>query len=106
MLYFRLLILVFVNFCVVYFVTIFDGLFRAVVTIPWGDGDIANLENARPQLVDSLKNVMDVYREANRDCETCEGFIPLCNRASMRLFNEKLIPDFEGWGCRMEAYEN
>jgi hypothetical protein len=61
-------------------------------------------ENARPQLVESLKSVMDLYREAKADCETGLGFHSLCNRASMRLFNEKLIPDFEGWSsCRVAS---
>jgi len=60
-------------------------------------GDIGEKENARPQLVESLKAVMDMYREANVECEKCKGFGSLCSRASMRLFSEKLIPDFEGW---------
>jgi hypothetical protein len=65
-------------------------------------GDVYDSENSRMQLIDSLKTVMDVYREATNHCETCEGFATLCNRASMRLFKERLLPDFEGWARGLE----
>jgi hypothetical protein len=40
---------------------------------------------------------MTIYRDALKNCEASEGFLALCNRASQRLYQEHLLPEFEGW---------
>eukprot|EP00929_Paragymnodinium_shiwhaense_P119279 TRINITY_DN91166_c0_g1_i1.p1 TRINITY_DN91166_c0_g1~~TRINITY_DN91166_c0_g1_i1.p1 ORF type:complete len:1405 (+),score=458.94 TRINITY_DN91166_c0_g1_i1:75-4289(+) len=53
-------------------------------------------------LAPPLKAVMNVYREALKNCEASEGFVALCGRASQRLFRERLLPEFEGWARGIE----
>eukprot|EP00927_Polykrikos_kofoidii_P015302 TRINITY_DN16783_c0_g4_i3.p1 TRINITY_DN16783_c0_g4~~TRINITY_DN16783_c0_g4_i3.p1 ORF type:complete len:1273 (+),score=297.06 TRINITY_DN16783_c0_g4_i3:436-3819(+) len=48
-------------------------------------------------LLEPLKRAMTVYREALKSCEASDGFTPLIQRPSQRLFQEHLIPESEGW---------
>lgn len=64
------------------------------------------LHKVRPQdykeLVKYLKDVMACYRDALVALEKDPGFLSLCSRASQRLFQEHLVPEFEGWSHRLE----
>jgi Ca2+-binding EF-hand superfamily protein len=53
-------------------------------------------------LIPPLKAAMRVHKDALSNCETSEGYSALCGRASQRLYRERLVPDFEGWGRCIE----
>eukprot|EP00929_Paragymnodinium_shiwhaense_P058836 TRINITY_DN29474_c0_g1_i1.p1 TRINITY_DN29474_c0_g1~~TRINITY_DN29474_c0_g1_i1.p1 ORF type:complete len:1401 (-),score=481.33 TRINITY_DN29474_c0_g1_i1:28-4230(-) len=54
------------------------------------------------QLVKPLKDAIRIYREAFKNCEATPGFYTLCARPSMRLFQERLLPEGEGWSRCIE----
>eukprot|EP00928_Gymnodinium_smaydae_P079582 TRINITY_DN6347_c1_g2_i1.p1 TRINITY_DN6347_c1_g2~~TRINITY_DN6347_c1_g2_i1.p1 ORF type:complete len:1259 (-),score=215.95 TRINITY_DN6347_c1_g2_i1:253-3483(-) len=53
-------------------------------------------------LAKSLNAAMKIYRDALKNCEASEGFMVLCSRASQRLCQEHLLPEFEGWNRCVE----
>jgi hypothetical protein len=65
------------------------------------DADSIYDADHRP-LIPPLKAAMKVYKEALVNCESSDGFSALCGRASQRLYRERLLPEFEGWGRCIE----
>jgi hypothetical protein len=53
--------------------------------------------NDNKSMLNEMAQIMEIVREAQRNCEASDGYSALCNRASERLYNQLLIPDCEGW---------
>jgi hypothetical protein len=58
-------------------------------------------EDNRP-LSHTLKDVVKIYRDAQKNCEASDGYLALCNRSSERLYRQRLQPEFEGWSKNFE----
>jgi hypothetical protein len=53
-------------------------------------------------LANEMNEIVAIVRDAQRNCELSGGYGALCNRASERLFNQHLVPEFEGWVRNIE----
>eukprot|EP00927_Polykrikos_kofoidii_P015363 TRINITY_DN16815_c0_g1_i1.p1 TRINITY_DN16815_c0_g1~~TRINITY_DN16815_c0_g1_i1.p1 ORF type:complete len:1519 (-),score=314.14 TRINITY_DN16815_c0_g1_i1:179-4546(-) len=68
----------------------------------YGTGTDSMWDAAHRPLVAPLQAAMKVYQEALKNCESNDGFAALAARSSQRLFNERLLPEHEGWAKNIE----
>jgi Ca2+-binding EF-hand superfamily protein len=53
-------------------------------------------------LANEMHEIVEIVREAQKNCEASDGYTALCNRSSERLYKEHLVPDHEGWVRNVE----